>query len=146
MEKKSVLFLCTGNSARSQMAEAFLKKWAGDQLDVYSAGLEPSVVNPYTIEVMEEVGYDLSDQWSKSLREYDDRTFDYMVTVCSHAEENCPTGAVAVETRIFLPFEDPAAFEGTEEEKLNKFREIREQVELDLRRLLEEDVFAISVS
>jgi arsenate reductase (thioredoxin) len=129
MGKIKVLFLCTGNSARSQMAEAFLRRYAGDQFDAYSAGLEPRGINPYTIRVMEEIGYDLKDQSSKAVAPFLFRQhFGYVITVCARAEANCPIFP-GVPVRLSWPFEDPAALEGSEKEKLAKFREIRDQID-----------------
>jgi len=129
MEKPRVLFLCTGNSARSQMAEAFLCKYGGDQFEVHSAGLDPTVINPYTVKVLEEIGIDTSGQYAKSLETYLGKVhFSYLITVCSNAEERCPIFP-GMGTRIHWPFEDPAAFQGTDEEKTEKFREIRNQIE-----------------
>ena len=129
MEKPRVLFLCTGNSARSQMAEAFLHKYGGDQFEVHSAGLDPTVINPYTVKVLEEIGIDTSGQYAKSLETYLGKVhFSYLITVCSNAEERCPIFP-GMGTRIHWPFEDPAAFQGTDEEKTEKFREIRNQIE-----------------
>ena len=129
MKKPRILFLCTGNSARSQMSEAIMRKYGGDFFDVYSAGLEPKGINPYTIRVMEEAGYDLSNQRSKALSEYMNKMhFGYLITVCGNAEERCPIFP-GMGKRIHWPFEDPAAFEGTDKEKMEKFREIRDQIE-----------------
>lgn len=128
MNKPKVLFLCTGNSARSQMAEAFLRLYAGDRFEVHSAGLEPSVVNPLTIQVMEEIGVDMSAHRSKSLMEYMGREhFAYLITVCSRAEEKCPLFP-GMGTRLHWPFDDPAAADGSEEEKLAKFRQVRQEI------------------
>lgn len=128
--KTRLLFLCTGNSARSQMAEAFLRKYAGDRFEVHSAGLEPKGIHPYTIRVMEEVGIDLSGHRSKGVNEYLGKVlFQYLITVCDDADKNCPTTWPGVNQRLHWSFEDPAAFEGTEEEKLAKFREIRDKIE-----------------
>src|SRR5664280_2052023 len=92
MEKLRVLFLCTGNSARSQMAEAFLRKYAGDRFEVHSAGLEPKDLNPLTVRVMEEAGFDMSGHRSKGIGEYLGKVlFQYLITVCDDAEKNCPT-------------------------------------------------------
>jgi arsenate reductase (thioredoxin) len=133
-EKLKVLFLCTGNSARSQMAEAFLRKYGSDKFEAYSAGLEPKGMNPNTVQVMEELGFDLSSQRSKSVREFVGTMFiNYVITVCDHAEKNCPTTWPGVVRRIHWSFDDPAAFEGSEEEKLAKFREIRDQIEQKVR-------------
>ena len=123
-----VLFLCTGNSARSQMAEAFLRKHAGDRFEVHSAGLESKGIHPYTRRVMEEVGIPLDGHRSKSLDEYFMKMhIGYLVTVCSNAEEKCPIMPGAG-VRMYWPFEDPANFQGSEGEKLAKFREIRDQI------------------
>ena len=130
MNKTRVLFLCTGNTARSQMAEAFLREYGGDRFEAYSAGLEPSVINPYIRRVMEEVGLDLSEQHSKDLAEYMGKVhFGYLITVCANAEKRCPSAFPGMGQRLHWPFEDPAAFVGSEEEKLAKFREVRDQVD-----------------
>src|SRR5690349_16300584 len=129
-DKPRVLFLCTGNSARSQMAEAFLRKYGGEIFEPYSAGLEPKGVNPLTIRVMDEAGIDISAHTSKSLDTYLGKTsFQYLVTVCDDADQNCPTGLPGINERMHWSFEDPARFEGTEEEKLARFREIRDLIE-----------------
>jgi arsenate reductase len=130
MTKQRVLFLCTGNSARSQMAEAMLRKYAGNRFEVYSAGLEPKGLNPYMIKVMEEAGYDMSLHFSKSINSFDDgkATFDFLITVCGDAEKKCPYFPRA-STRFHWPIEDPAEFLGSPEEILQKFREIRGQIE-----------------
>jgi len=128
LEKTKVIFLCTGNSARSQMAEAFLRRYAGNKFEVYSAGFEPRPIHPYTIQVMRELGYDLSGQHPKDLAQYLGKVhFGIVITVCVKTEEQCPT-IPGVGTRMYWPFEDPAAFQGTEEEKLAKFREIRDKI------------------
>ena len=138
MNKIKALFLCTGNSARSQMAEAYLRKYAGDKFEVYSAGLEPKGINPYTKKVMEEASIDISDQSSKSIRDFIGKLhFGYLITVCSEAEKQCPIFP-GVSFRLAWPFEDPAAFEGTDEEKLEKFREVRDQIDKKIRSWLEE--------
>jgi len=129
--KPQVIFLCTHNTARSQMAEALLKKYARDRFEVYSAGYEPTDINPFTRQVMEEAGLDLSDQNAKGVKEYLGKiNFAYVIIVCDRAEKTCPTAFPSISRqRLFWPFEDPAAFEGTDEEKLAKFREIRDQIE-----------------
>jgi arsenate reductase len=128
MHKTKVIFLCTGNSARSQMAEAFLRKYAGDHFEVYSAGFDPRPIHPLTFKVMKELGYDLHSQQSKNLKKYLGKIhFEIVITVCVKAEEKCPT-LLGVSTRYYWPFEDPAAFQGSEEEKLAKFREIRDKI------------------
>lgn len=140
MSKKRVLFLCTGNSARSQMAEAFLRQYAGDTFEAHSAGLKPREINPYTIRVMEEKGISLDGQHSKSVSEYLAKTnISLFFTVCNHAEENCPKAFLNSAGRHYhWDFEDPAAFEGSDEDKLVKFREIRDQIDQKLKDWLAE--------
>jgi len=129
-----VLFLCTGNSARSQMAEAFLRKYGGDAFEAYSAGLEPKGLNPLTVQVMQEVGLDVSGQKSKGVGEYLGKVlFQYLITVCDDAEKNCPSTWPGISKREHWSFEDPAAFEGADEAKLAKFREIRDQIEARIK-------------
>lgn len=126
--KPRVLFLCTGNSARSQMAEGLLRHYAGDHFEVYSAGLEPKGVNPYSLRVMDEIGIDIRDQQSKSVSTYLGRMiFSYVITVCSNAEANCPIFP-GYTTRMHWPFDDPAAVTGPDDEKLAKFRQVRDQI------------------
>ena len=139
MADESVLFLCTGNTARSQMAEAFLRKYAGKHLKAYSAGLKPGVINPYAERVMREIGIDLSGQYSKSVKEYLGKmTFAYLITVCVDAEANCPTTFPGIGQWLSWAFDDPAAVEGPEEEKLRKFREVRDQIEKRIKLWLEQ--------
>lgn len=134
MSKTKVLFLCTGNSARSQMAEALLRKHAGEVFEVFSAGLEPAGVNPYTVRVMEEIGIDMSNHSSKSLTEYLGKIhFGYVITVCSNADKNCPGIFPGMGKRLHWPFDDPASTEGSDEEKLAQFRRIREKIEKRVR-------------
>jgi arsenate reductase len=137
--KPVVLFLCTGNTARSQMAEAFLKKYAGERFEVLSAGYEPKEINPYTFKVMEEAGFDLSGQHAKGVKNFLGKLdIRFLIIVCDKAEETCPKTFPGVLTRLFWPFEDPAAFSGTEAEKLAKFREIRDQVNDRIKAWLKE--------
>jgi arsenate reductase len=127
--KPRVLFLCTGNSARSQMAEAYLRYLAGDQYDVCSAGVNPKGINPYTERVMDEAGVSLDGQYSKDVHEYLGRVnFDYLITVCGHADESCPRTLLDVSKRIHWELEDPAAFVGSDEETAARFREVRDQI------------------
>lgn len=138
MDKTRVLFLCTGNSCRSQIAEAFLRKYAGDQFEVYSAGLEPKPIHPLTIRVMEEIGMDMSGQYSKLLAQYLGMIhFGYLITVCSKAEDKCPVFP-GMGIRLHWSFDDPAAFEGSEEEKLAMFRRVRDQIDQRVRTWLVE--------
>jgi arsenate reductase len=130
--KRTVLFLCTGNTARSQMADALLRFHAGDQFDVTSAGLEPGTLNPYTVRVLEERGISTEGMHAKGvIPMLGKRTFHYLITVCSRAEEKCPIFP-GVSYRLAWPFEDPAALEGDEADKLEKFREVRDQIETRL--------------
>jgi arsenate reductase (thioredoxin) len=128
MTKPRVLFLCTGNSARSQMAEAFLRKYAGEHFEVYSAGLEPSVINPLTVQVMEEIGIDMSGHYAKPLTTYLGKMhFGYLITVCSRADEKCPVFP-GMGQRLHWPFDDPAAAEGNTEQRLAVFRRVRDEI------------------
>ena len=125
----NVLFLCTGNSARSQMAEAFLREMGGEKFQVFSAGLEPRGMHPLTMQVMEELGYDLSAQHSKGVEEFlGKQHFHFLITVCDDAEQNCPRLWPGVHQRLHWSFEDPAAFAGTEAKKLARFRQVRDQI------------------
>jgi arsenate reductase (thioredoxin) len=143
MSKTKVLFLCTGNSARSQMAEAFLRKYGEKQFEAYSAGLEPKDINPYTNLVMEEIGVSLSGQYSKHVKEYMGKVhFGYLITVCDEADKNCPTAFPGIGRRIHWSFEDPAAFVGSDDETLAKFREARNQIEQRIKAWLEEQKVA----
>jgi arsenate reductase len=139
--KSKVIFLCTGNSARSQMAEAFTRKYAGDRFEVHSAGLDPKGINPYTIRVMAEIGLNLEGQSSKSVSEYLGKVhFAYLFTVCGHAEENCPRIFLTQGKHTHWDFEDPAEFKGSEEAKLAKFREVRDQIDQRIQHWLPEEV------
>ncbi len=127
-QKTKVLFLCTGNSARSQMVEAFLRKFAGDRFEVFSAGIDPQGIHPWATKVMEEMGFDLSGQQSKDVGQFLGHThFGYVITVCAQAESRCPIFPGA-SIRLHWPLDDPATFQGTEEQQLMKFREIRDQI------------------
>lgn len=123
---KSVLFICTHNSARSQMAEAFLNSLCGDKYEAKSAGVTPRGINPYVAKVMDEVGFDLSSHRSKSIMEFQGKTFDYVVTVCDSARENCPLFPGKIQMDRSFP--DPSAFTGTEEEILPKVRVVRDEI------------------
>jgi arsenate reductase len=132
MKKARVLILCTGNSARSQMAEALLRHDAGDRFEVFSAGVKPSSVRPEAIAVMRELGIDLSGQRSKHVSEFSGQAFNYVLTVCDNARENCPIfpgGTVSIHHN----FVDPAAVSGSEDERLAVFREVRDRIREYLR-------------
>ncbi|KAA0258161.1 arsenate reductase ArsC [Deferribacter autotrophicus] len=125
--KKKLLFLCTGNSCRSQMAEGYGRLYLGDRFDVYSAGIEKHGLNHYMIKVMEEDGVDVSNHYSKTLNDLSDIDFDVVVTVCGHANETCPA-YLAKAKIIHRGFEDPAKATGSEDEILQVFRKVRDEI------------------
>ena len=128
--KTKVLFLCTGNSCRSQMAEALLRHHAGDKFEVFSAGLAPRPVNPLTVTVMDEIGLDIRGQRSKSLKEFMGKVpVDFAIFVCARAEKSCPSVYPFTLTALLWPFDDPAEEAGTDDNKLRKFREVRDQID-----------------
>jgi arsenate reductase len=126
-ERKRVLFLCTGNSARSQMAEGLLRHMAGDRFDVTSAGVAPTAVRPAAIEVMRELGIDISSQRSKSVDDFVGSEFDYVITVCDNANEQCPVFPGRT-NRLHWSFDDPAAAQGDELARLAVFRRVRDEI------------------
>jgi arsenate reductase (thioredoxin) len=132
LAKKRVLILCTGNSARSQMAEGLLRHDAGDRFEVFSAGTKPSRVRPEAIAVMRELGIDISGHRSKSVDQFTGKPFDYVLTVCDNAKESCPIFPGDVIT-VHRNFEDPAALQGSEEESLGLFRRVRDEIRHFLR-------------
>jgi arsenate reductase len=132
VSKQKVLILCTGNSARSQMAEGLLRHDAGDRFEVFSAGVNPTRVRPEAIAVMRELGIDLSKHCSKHVNEFAGQSFDYVLTVCDHAREACPIFPGTTQT-IHHSFADPADFDGSEEERIALFRKVRDQVREYLR-------------
>jgi arsenate reductase len=127
MNKKRVLILCTGNSARSQMAEGLLRHDAGDRFEVFSAGTRPSQVRPEAIAVMRELGIDISGHRSKGADEFAGRSFDYVLTVCDNARESCPI-FLGKAMRIHQSFQDPAGVQGSEAERLEVFRRVRDKM------------------
>ena len=135
--KQRVLILCTGNSARSQMAEGLLRNLDGEHFDVFSAGSKPSVVNPLAIGVMRERGIDISGHRSKHLNEFVQQPFDFVITVCDQAAETCPIFPGRAR-RIHWSFPDPAAVEGSRDEQLNAFRTTRDAIEARLKEWLQE--------
>ncbi|HEX4770646.1 MAG TPA: arsenate reductase ArsC [Bryobacteraceae bacterium] len=142
MSKQSVLILCTGNSARSQMAEGLLRHMAGDRFDVASAGTMPSSVRPEAIQAMQEIGISLEGHRSKSADEFVGKPIDYVITVCDNAKESCPIFP-GQSTRMHWRFEDPPpASEGTEEERLAIFRTVRDQMKARFASELESGAFA----
>jgi arsenate reductase len=121
------------------MAEVFLRKYAGNHFEAHSAGLKPTGINPFTIKVLQEVGIEISNQSSKGVDTYLGKVlFQYLITVCDDADKNCPTVWPGVNQRMHWSFEDPAAFEGTDDEKLAKFREIRDLIEERIKTWLKE--------
>lgn len=137
MSTSKVLFLCTDNSARSQMAEGFLRHYAANDYEVFSAGLEPRPVQPLAVEVMAEVGIDVSAQRSTCVKEYLGKVhFGYLITVCTDAERECPIFP-RVSVRLHWPFDDPAAAAGTEEERRAVFRRVRDEIDAAVRTWLQ---------
>ena len=134
-ERKHVLILCTGNSARSQMAEGLLRYMAGDRVDVASAGVSPTQVRPEAIEAMNEIGIDISNQRSKSVDELITRPFDYVITVCDNANRHCPVFPGPYQ-RIHWSVEDPASVEGDDETRLQAFRHARDELRQRLRKFV----------
>lgn len=122
-----VLILCTGNSARSQMAEGLLRQLAGDRFEVFSAGTKPGAVRPEAIAVMNEIGIDISRHRSKHVDEFAGQRFDYVLTVCNNAKESCPVYPVGTK-HVHQSFEDPAAARGSEAERMDAFRRVRDQL------------------
>jgi len=129
---KRVLFICTHNSARSQMAEGFLRRVAGDRFDVYSAGTEATHVRPQAIEVMAEIGIDISGQTSKTLQQYLPERWDYVITVCDDANESCPVFP-GTSDRSHWSFPDPSKATGTDAERLQVYRDVRDQIARRIR-------------
>jgi arsenate reductase len=129
MRKSTVLFLCTGNSCRSIMSEALLRDRFGDRFDAYSAGTEPKGVHPMTLQVLQEIGIDTSPLRSKPVKEYLGKLWvNYLVIVCQGANDSCPRIFPGMVERFFWKLDDPPAFDGSDEEKLDKFREVRDQI------------------
>ena len=133
--KQRVLIVCTHNSARSQMAEGLLRDMAGDRFEVFSAGTAPSRVHPLAVEAMRELGIDLSGHESKSVDSFAGQPFQYVITVCDQANESCPVFPAATE-RIHWSFEDPSAATGSEEERLRKFKTVRDAIRSRLESLV----------
>jgi len=143
--KARVMFLCSGNSCRSQIAEAFLRKYGKGLFHAYSAGIEPKGIHPMTVKVMEEVGIDLSEQKAKSVLEFIGQMhFGYLITVCNRAEEICPLFP-GVSYRLYWPFEDPVTAECSESDRLTKFREIRDAIEVKVKQWVDDYERKISI-
>jgi arsenate reductase len=127
VNKKRILFLCTGNSARSQMAEGLLRYEAGDRFEIASAGTNPTHLRPEAVSVMNELGIDISKQWSKSEDEFTGQEFDYVITVCDNAREQCPVFPGHAR-HLHWSFEDPAEAKGADEDRKASFRKVRDQI------------------
>jgi arsenate reductase (thioredoxin) len=130
--KSTVLFLCTGNSCRSQMAEGFLRHHGGHNFEVHSAGTNPTTLNPLAVKVMSEAGIDISRHESKNASQYTGNEFTYVITVCDHAKESCPIFP-GNSIRLHWPFDDPADATGSEEERLPVFRRVRDEIDERIR-------------
>ena len=135
-QRKRVLILCTGNSARSQMAEGLLRHFGGDRFEAFSAGVSPTQVKPEAITAMRDIGIDISDHYSKSVDEFSGQQFDYVITVCDNANEQCPVFPGNTE-RIHWSFDDPAEVDGDEETRLAVFRRVRDDILERLRGFVE---------
>lgn len=132
-----ILILCTGNSCRSQMAEAFLRSF-DPTLEVMSAGTDPSdSVHPKAVEVMKELNIDLSDHYPQKVDEYLSDPFDYVITVCGHAQDNCPVFQGDVKQHLHIGFDDPAEATGTEKEIIEEFRRIRDEIQARMKIFLD---------
>jgi len=142
-EQERVLILCTGNSARSQMAEGLLRHLGWERCEVSSAGTHPNCVRPEAIEVMRERGIDISGHRSKSVDEFSGREFDYVMTVCDNARDSCPVFP-ARKQRVHWSFDDPAAASGDVESRLTVFRRVRDEIEIRLREFINIDEAAHS--
>ena len=135
MSKPKVLFLCTGNSARSQMAEGYLRQVAGGEFEPLSAGIEPKGLNPLAVEAMREIGIDISHQRSKDVREFVGQTIPYVITVCDNAKSQCPIFPHTYKS-LHWSLEDPAEATGSREEKLAIFRRVRDEIRQRVEREL----------
>ncbi|NCD68210.1 arsenate reductase ArsC [Mucilaginibacter agri] len=129
---KKVLVLCTGNSCRSQIAEGYLREFAGDRAEIYSAGIETHGVNPKAIEIMKRDGIDISGHTSNNIDEYADVNFDFVITVCDNAKENCPYFPSNA-TKLHYNFPDPAKSFGSEEQVMEQFRRVRDMIKIYTR-------------
>ena len=137
--KLNVLFLCTGNSCRSQMAEGLINHFLGDKWEAFSAGTHPSRLNPYAIRAMSEIDIDISGQQSEGVEKYLDRPLDLVITVCSDADQNCPIFPDNVK-RIHIGFDDPANVVGSDEEIMSHFRSVRNEIQDRLLRYLKNEI------
>lgn len=140
--KKRILVLCTGNSARSQMTEGFIRSF-DKSLDVFSAGTQPAArINPFAVKAMQEVGIDISGGKPKSVSQFTGDSFDYVVTVCDDADKNCPNFRGKVGKRLHIGFPDPAKATGTDDEKMAVFRRVRDDIRMKFHELYEKELRA----
>jgi arsenate reductase len=137
--KKKILVLCTGNSCRSQIAEGYLRYFAGDKADIYSAGVETHGVNPKAIATMKEDGIDISNHTSDNIEEYRHIDFDFVITVCDHAKERCPFFPTTAK-KFHQNFTDPAKATGTDEEIKEQFRQVRQQIKDYCRQFIKDNL------
>ena len=137
-KKTRILVLCTGNSCRSQMAEGLFRHYGSNQIEVYSAGLEPRGINPRAIQVMHEIGVDISRHTSDHLSNYLGQAFDYVITLCDNAAANCPVFPGG-RTKLHWPFADPGEAIGSEAEILRHFRSVRDQIAVRIKAWLSEE-------
>jgi arsenate reductase (thioredoxin) len=140
MRKQKVLFICVHNSARSQMAEAFLKKYGGDRFEVESAGLEPGTLNPVVVEAMQEIGLDISQNKTKSAFDFyqQGKKYDYIITVCDESQSSACPVFPGKGQRLHWAFPDPSKFEGKNEEKLERVRSVRDSIKCKIQEWLED--------
>ncbi|MDR3627680.1 MAG: arsenate reductase ArsC [Ignavibacteriaceae bacterium] len=137
---KRILILCTGNSCRSQMAEGFLKSF-DQELVVYSAGTNPvQQIHPFAVKVMAEAGIDLSEQYTKNVNQFIHKSFDYVITVCDNAKDECPLFMGNVKNKLHIGFEDPAGVTGTEEEILSAFRMTRDRIKNEFYKFYKSEI------
>jgi arsenate reductase len=136
---KNILVLCTGNSCRSQIAEGYLRHFAGDKANIYSAGIETHGVNPKAIEIMQRDGINISNHTSNNINEYIDINFDYVITVCDNAKESCPFFP-AKAVKLHNNFPDPAKAKGTDQEVIEHFREVREMIRKYIQNFVNENL------
>ncbi len=139
---KKILVLCTGNSCRSQMAEAYLRKFSNGKAEIFSAGIESHGLNPLAIKVMQEDDVDISNHTSNRIDELDNLKFDYVITVCDNARESCPVFPTLART-FHQNFPDPAKAQGSHEEKLELFRSVRQMIKTYSKKFIEENILKI---
>lgn len=143
LTRKKVLFLCTANSCRSQMAEGIANHFGSDHLEAFSAGTQASFVHPLAIEVLKEIGIDISRQRSKNLSEFDGQSFDYVITLCGDANETCPI-YIGGAKKTHIGFDDPAKATGTKDEMMREFRRVRDEIREKLTAFFDKKIININ--